>query len=450
MSQTSLPNLPEPVQPPARPPTSPAVARVLRPVRNQVGWVARDLDSFLGEDHPARAIWDLLGGMDLSAFYAKIKAVTDHPGHPQTDPQVLLGLWVYATVDGVGSARQLDRLCEEHDAYRWLRGGVPVNYHTLSDFRVAHQEALDDLLTQIVGTLLHVGAVSLEQVAQDGMRVRASAGAASFRREETLDACKERAKAQVERLKHEREHPDPNVSKRQQAARERAARERLERVEQALQELPEAQKAKERQQQNLALDRRKKVGPARVSTTDPEARVMKLADGGYRPAYNIEVATAPADSKAYAVLVGVSVTNEGTDARQAPAMEQQVYERAERHPQSYLADGGFATRDTITTLTQRGITVYAPVPLPWKKAEAERYQPREGDSPEVAQWRQRMATQEAKAVYQGRGALAEWANAHLRRRGMTQFTVRGIPKVTLVATLMVVTQNLLRWLAIGT
>ena len=450
MDQVSLPNLPEPVERPVRPPTLPAVARLRRPVRNQVEWVERDLDSVLAQDHQARAIWDLLDGMDLDAFYADIKAVTDRPGHPATDPQVLLALWVYATVDSVGSARRLARLCYEHDAYRWLRGGVPVNYHTLSDFRVAHQKAMDGLLTQIVGSLLYVGAVTLEQVAQDGMRVRASAGAASLRRAETLDSCREKAQAQVERLVKEREHPDPDVSKRQRAARERAARERLERVEEALKVLPQVQAAKERQQENLSLERREKVGAARVSTTDPQARVMKMPDGGYRPAYNVELATAPADGNAYAIIVGVSVTSEGTDAQQGPPMEEQVHQRTGEHPGAGLYDGGFATRETITTLTKRGVTVYAPVRLPRNKPEAERYQPREGDSPEVAQWRERMATPEAKAIYQRRGSLAEWANAQLRNKGMQQFTVRGLPKVTAVAVLLVMTQNLLRWLAIGT
>ena len=450
MSQASLPNLPAPVEPPARPATLPAVARVRRPVRNQVEWVERDLDSVLAQDHPARAIWDLLDGLELAAFYADIKAVVDRPGHPATDPQVLLALWVYATVDGVGSARRLDRLCRQHDAYRWLRGGVSVNYHLLADFRVVHQEAMDALLTQIVGSLLYVGAVSLEQVAQDGMRVRAGAGAASFRRKETLEACLVQAKAQVQRLLKEREHPDPGVSKGQRAARERAARERAERVERALEVLPKVAAAKERQQENLSTERRQKVTEPRASTTDPEARVMKMPDGGFRPAYNVELATVKAAGKAHGIIVGAAVTPEGTDAKQAVPMAEQVQERSGQRPTAYLMDGGFATRDAITTLEQRGITVYTPVRLPRNKAEEERHQPREGDSPEVVQWRQRMATPEAKHLYQRRGSLAEWANAHLRCRGMTQFTVRGIPKVTAVTLLLVVTQNLLRWLALGT
>lgn len=450
MSQTSLPNLPEPVEPPAGRPTLPAMARVRRPVRNQVEWVERDLDGVLAPDHPARAIWAMLEAMDLDAFYADIEAVLDRPGRPASDPQVLLALWVYATVDGVGSARRLDRLCREHDAYRWLRGGVPVNYHMLSDFRVARQAAVDDLLTQIVGCLLAGEVVSLNQVAQDGMRVRASAGAASFRRRERLERCLEEAKEQVERLAQEREHPDPGATKRQQAARERAAREREQRVAAALAYVSQAQAAKERQQRTLATDKREKVTAARVSSTDPEARVMKMPDGGFRPAYNVELATVKAAGKAHGVIVGVAVTPVGTDAAQAVPMEEQVQERTDQHPKDYLMDGGFAARDAITTLEQRGITVYAPVRLPRNKPEEERYLPRQGDSPEVVAWRERMATEEGKAVYKTRGALSEWANAQVRYLGVSQFTVRGIAKVTTVMLLIAVTHNLLRWLAWGT
>ncbi len=450
MSQVSLSNMPDPVTPPPTPPATPATARVNRPVRNQGEWVERTLDSLLPQDHPARAIWEMLEAMDLEAFYADIKAVLDRPGRNASDPQVLLALWVYATVEGVGSARELDRLCHEHDAYRWLRGGVPVNYHMLSDFRVAHPTAVDDLLSQIVGCLMAGGVVSLNRVAQDGMRVRASAGAASFRRKETLERCLEEAREQVERLAQEREHPDPNVTKRQQAARERAAREREQRVAEALAYLPEAQAAKERQQRTLAKDKREKVTAPRVSTTDPQARVMKMPDGGFRPAYNVELATVEAEGKAHGIIVGVAVTTEGNDLAQAVPMEEQLVERTGDHPQDYLMDGGFASREAITTLEQRGITVYAPVKLPRNKPEEERYLPREGDTPEVVTWRGRMATPEAKAVYKARGSLSEWANAQIRRLGLIQFTVRGIAKVTTVATLIAVTHNLLRWLAWGT
>lgn len=449
MSQTSMPNMPEPIDPPSGPPTLPAMARVHRPVRNQMEWTERDLDSLLALDHPARAIWAMMEAMDLDAFYSDIKAVLDRPGHPASDPQVLLALWVYATVDGVGSARHLDRLSHEHDVYRWLRGGVPVNYHMLSDFRVARQVAMDDLLTQIVGCLLAGEVISLKQVAQDGMRVRASAGAASFRRQETLERCLEEAREQVARLVREREHPDPNMTKRQEVARERAAREREVRVAEALAYLPEMRAGKERQQRTRAIGEREKVTEPRISTTDPQARVMKMPDGGFRPAYNVELATVKGAGKAHGIIVGVGVTTEGTDAGQAVPMEEQVTERTGMHPQDYLVDGGFASREAITTLEQRGITVYAPVRLPRNKPEEERYLPRQGDSPEVVEWRERMSTAEAKAVYKARGSLSEWANAQTRRLGVSQFTVRGVAKVTAVMLLIAVTHNLLRWIAWG-
>lgn len=445
MTEPTLFALPDPQEPPATPPTRPEEARVLRPVRNQLQWVPRDLEAAVPPEHQVRAIWDLVERLDLSAFYADIQAVLDRPGRPTTDPQVLLGLWLLATVEGVGSARRLARLCAEHDAYRWLCGGVPINYHMLSDFRVAHQAALDDLLTQIVASLLSAGAVTLQRVAQDGMRVRAGAGAASFRRKQTLEDCLHEAREQVERLAHEREHPDPGVSRREQGARERAARERVVRVEQALALLPQAQAAKERQQRTLASGRREKVTEPRRSSTDPQARVMKMPDGGFRPAYNLELAT----EQASGIIVGVAVVAEGTDAGQAAPLEAQVAQRTAQHPGAYLIDGGFATREDITTLAQRGVTVYAPVRLPRNKPEEERYHPRYGDSPEVGAWRERMATEKAKAVYRERGATAEWTNAQVRQHGISQFTVRGLTKVLTVALLVAVAHNLLRWVALG-
>ena len=444
MSKETLFELPEPRERAAAPPTRPEEARVVRPVREQLQWMPRDLEAMVPPDHPARAIWGLLEKLDLSAFYGSIKAVVDWPGRPTTDPRVLLALWLLATVAGVGSARKLARLCEEHDAYRWLCGGVPINYHMLSDFRVAHQAAVDDLLTQVVASLLAAGAVTLERVAQDGMRVRASAGASSFRRRKRLEEYLEEARAQVERLAQEREHPDLGVSQREEAARERAARERQQRVEEALAYLPQAQAAKERQQQTKALAERAKVSEPRASTTDPEARVMKMPDGGFRPAYNVELAT----DRARGVIVGVAVTPAGTDAGQAVPMEEQVVKRTGQQPRAYLMDGGFATRVDITALEERGITVYAPVRLPRNRPEEERFQSRYGDSPQVVRWRQRMATQEAQAIYKERGATAEWVNAQVRQHGVSQFTVRGLAKATTVLLLVAVAHNLMRWAAL--
>lgn len=450
MIQSSLPNMPDPVESPAEAPTRRAMARLRCPIRNQVEWMERDLDSLLPPEHPARAIWEMVERMDLEGFYGDIKAVIDRPGHPASDPQVLLALWVYATAEGVGTGRELDRLCHEHDAYRWLRGGVPVNYHLLCDFRVAHLEEMDELITQILGCLLAGEVISLKQVAQDGMRVRASAGSSSFRRRGTLERCLGEAREQVERLREEREHPEGGVSKRQQAARERAVREREERVGKALAYLPEAQAAKERQQRTLAKGKRERVSEPRASSTDPEARVMKMPDGGFRPAYNVELATVKGSGKAHGIIVGVGVSTEGNDFGEAVPMEEQVEERAGVRPEEYLVDGGFASREAITTLERRGIRVYAPVRLPRNKSEGERYLGRAGDSAEVIGWRERMATAEAQGVYKIRGSLSEWTNARIRQLGLDRFTVRGVAKVRAVATLFAVTHNLLRCLALGT
>jgi transposase len=373
--------------------------------------------------------------------------VLDGPGRPASDPRVLLGLWIYATVDGVGSARRLARLCAEHDAYRWLRGGVPVNYHLLADFRVAHQAKLDDLLTQTVAVLLHRDLVTLRRVAQDGVRVRASAGAASFRRRERLERCLDEARAQVARLAEEREHPDPGVSRRQQAARERAAWERQQRIDAALAELPAVEAIKERQKKKLPKAKRERVTAARVSTTDPEVHVMKMPDGGFRPAVNVQLAT-DRDSRA---IVAVAVTNQGSDGGLAAPLEQQVAERTGEHPEDYLLDGGLAAREDITTLEQRGVTVYAPVEPP-RTATSGRSatDPRPDDTEEVAAWRQRMGTEAAQTIYKERSSTAEWTNAQARTRyRVQQFTVRGLAKITSVVLLVAVTHNLLRSLALA-
>ncbi len=423
------------------PATSADEARVVRPVRNQVQMVMQDLDGTLPQDHPARGIWDMLERLDLSGFYASIQSVQGGPGRPASDPAVLLGLWVYATVEGVGSARKLARLCQEHDGFRWLRGGVPVDYHLLSDFRTEHQKALDELLSQIVGVLMAEELVELKEVAQDGVRVRAGAGSGSFRRRKRLEQLMEIAREQVRRLSQEREHPDRGVSKREQAARERAGRERVERVERALEQMPEVEAAKERQTKRAGKTRRAKLTEARVSTTDPEARLMKMADGGFRPAHNVQLAT-DVESQ---VIVGVEVINRGTDQGKALAIEEQVARRTGCQPGAYLMDGGYVDLEDIQTLERRGIKVYAP---PKERYKTVTWKP--GTKPELMAWRERMETDEGKSIYRHRASTAECVNALARARyGVQQFRVRGLLKVTSAALLVAITHNLLRWAALS-
>ncbi len=415
---------------------------MVRPVRKQIRFLMQDLDATLPEDHQARAIWEFLDRLELSVFYASIQAVEGGPGRPASDPQVLLAIWVYATVEGVGSARKLDRLCREHDAFRWLCGGVPVDYHLLSDFRVEHQEALNELLTQIVATLMAENLVTLQEVAHDGVRVRASAGSGSFRRKARLEEYLEAAQARVERLAQEREHPDTGISRRERAARERAAQERADRVEEALRQLPEVQAVKERQKRHAGKKRAAKVTEARVSTTDPDARVMKMPGGDFRPAYNMQFAT-DVDSQ---VIVGAGVINQGNDQGEGLAMEEQVAQRTGRHPGAYLLDGGFVDFEDIEVLEGRGVRVYAP---PKKGKGGQKATPNPGAKLGVIAWRERMETEDGQAIYRHRASTAECVNAQCRvKYGLQRLTVRGVTKLTSIALLLAITHNLLRWSAL--
>ena len=450
MSQSrQLPGMPEEEEARSKPLVAAHAQRIARAVRDQIELVPQSLEDRVAADHPVRAIWAMLERLDLRAFSTKMRAAVDGPGRPASDPRVLLGLWMLATVEGIGSARRLARLTEEHDVYRWLRGGVPVNYHLLSDFRVAHQRELNELLTQTIALLMSEELVTLQRVAQDGVRVRASAGSGSFRRRATLERCLQQAREQVERLASERDAPDasdPTATCKQQAARERAARERLDRVTRALEALPALEAIKEKQRKKLSKARQGRITEARVSTTDPDVRVMKVADGGFRPALNVQLAT---DGDRRAIL-GVEVSQQGSDGGLVAPMETQVAERTGRHPDEYLMDGGLATRDDITTLASHDVTVYAPVEPPRTQTSGRTaYDPRPDDTPAVADWRQRMGTEEGQAVYRQRGGIAEWTNAQLRfRHGLHQFTVRGVDRVTSVVLLLAVTHNLLRYLSL--
>jgi len=411
-------------EPPGRP-------RLRCAERHQVVMQVASLDSLLPEDHRARLVWEYVEGLDLRRLYEQVRAVEGRAGRDAIDPRILMALWLYATVDGVGSARQLAGLCKDHVAYQWICGGVSVNYHTLSDFRTAHPDVLDDLLTHSVAALMHEGLVTLHRVAQDGMRVRADAGAGSFRRRVTLEECRSQAQEQVESLRQELEE-DPGASnRRQQAARRRAARERSERIGKALDQVAQIESKKKEQEQEKV----------RASTTDPEARVMKMADGGFRPAHNVQFATDTASQ----VITGVDVVNTGSDQGQMPPMVEQHQQRYGKVPDETLTDGGFAQLEDIDKVSSpaMGTMVYAPVQKP-RKAGRDPHQPLPGDSATIAAWRQRMGTPEAKQIYKERAATAECVNAISRNRGLRQFLVRGLKKVRAVALWFAIAHNLMR------
>jgi len=456
--------------------------RVQSAVRNQVELRACDLDSSLPAGHQARVVWAFVQSLDLQGLYAQIRAVEGSVGRAPIDPAILMSLWLYATLDGVGSARELDRLCDSDDAYRWLCGGVGVNHHTLGDFRVEHPKWLDGQLTRSVAGLLSQGLVSMNRVAHDGMRVRAHAGAASFRRRETLEQLMQDAQAQIEALKLEVADDPGAGTRRVRAARQRAAAEREQRIDLALKAMDEIDKSLSGKNKKARADRAqadtvqdepartedapdsqaaeshpagkqtaqeqpkdtKKPKEPRVSTTDHEARVMKMADGGFRPAFNAQLAV---DTDTL-IITGVELINSGSDMNQMLPMHEQHQDRYARVPDEWLADGGFAKHGHIEQLEARATQVFAPVVAPKDKLR-DRYAPLPGDSQALSQWRERMGTDAAKLIYKERAASIECTNAHLRNRGLQRFNVRGLVKARAVLLWHALAHNLKRMMALN-
>ncbi|MBY0231722.1 MAG: transposase [Gemmataceae bacterium] len=410
------------------------------------------LEDLLEEGHQARLVWDFCLGLDLAPLLDPIRSRLGGPGRAALDPRIGVALWLYATLEGVGSARALDFLCVEHNAFRWLTGGVSVNYHTLADSRVSRLDFLDGLLTRSVAVLREQGLVDLNRVAHDGMRVRASAGAASFRRKPTLEECLAEAEDQVARLKEEMEDDPSAPSRRHAAARERAARERAERLEAALARIPEMEAKKKADEKDKA----------RCSTTDPEATVVKMADGGCRPASNVRFAADTASQ----VIVGVDVIATGSDMGQTTPMLDQINARHGKYPGEHLADGGFAKHEDIEAAqaAPRGTTAYVPVPEPRKakgpkegaappagrpeEKKRDKHEPMPGDSEADRAWRVRMGTAVAKEIYKERASTAECVNAQARNRGLTRLLVRGLAKVKAAVMWFAIAHNVARWFSL--
>ena len=414
-------------------PKPPGAPRLLLPNRAQMELRPVDLESLLPADHAARAVWEFVESLDVSPLYAEVQSVEGSAGRPAIDPRIYLALWLYATIEGVGSARALERLTRQHDAYRWILGGVSVNHHSLSDFRVQHGEYLDGVLTHSVAVLMKQELVTLKRVSQDGIRVRASAGASSFRRQPSLEHCLREAEEQVELLRQELEKDPEATNRRQAAARQRAAQDRQRRVKAALEQMVDVAAKKPAAEKDKA----------RVSTTDAEARVMKMGDGGFRPAYNGQFAV---DTETQTV-VGVSVSNSGSDQGQLVPMLEQLEKRYEAIPAESLVDGGFAGLKDIEKASELGTKVYAPVAKPKDKTR-DPYAPLGTDSPEIAQWRQRMGTPEAKEIYKQRASSVECVNALARNRGLQRLLVRGLRKVRAILLWFAIAHNLMRALSL--
>lgn len=469
----------------------------LRPVdRNQMVFYPTDIDMLIPQDHEARAVWQLVGSLDLLSYYGEILSVEGQAGSPAYDPHLLISLWVYAYSKGVSSAREICRLCSTESAYQWLCAMRPVNYHSLSDFRIAHEASLRELFTEMLGILSYEGLITLERVMHDGMKVKASAGIDTFRREKTIEAHLEMAKKQVREMEQAGEE---EVSLRVQRARQRSARERQERLTHALGEL---EKIKDKKREK------------RVSMTDPDCRIMGQPDGGYAPSYNVQIST---DGKEKAI-VAVGVSQSANDQGLLPPALDTIEATIGCLPDHIVADGGFTNRETIIALSEkkvdfvgsftdnthvrtsilrhRGVAeafypehfVYDPDKnvytcpqgkvLVYRRKSTRRgktnflYQAstddcrlcasksgccpratkgrsliRSQDDPRVVAFIEKMATDEAQIIYKKRGEVAEFPNAWIKEKfGLRQFRLRGLLKVGIEALWACLTYNIKLWI----
>lgn len=409
-----------------------------RPERRQLEWREYSLDQFIAPDHRVQIIWRYVQSLDLTSLEEKFKAVEGHQGRNPVDPRILLALWIYATTESVSSAREIERCCKSKLEYMWICGGVSVNYHLIADFRAENQEFLEKILIWTVSSLLYSGAITLETVAQDGMRTRAHAGSSSFRRRASLEKCVAKAKAHVERLNEQEAAPEGATAK--QAAQQRAVDENLARAEEALRQVIKLDEEKE--------ERRKGSGEkARCSTTDPDARIMKMGDGGFRPAYNVQLAS---DGKSR-MIVSVQVTNSGNDHEQMVPMLEKIKKSYSKYPKKMLVDTGFSGKAAVTYAESKGVEVYAPIhsEQQMKKRGKDPYVRHRKDTNEYFAFRQRMSTPEAQAIYQQRSAIAEFPNAELRNRGLTQFRIRGLSRVLSSTLLYALSFNFMRMVNLG-
>jgi transposase len=425
-----------------------AAVRLRTPERRQMAMVVQCPDDLVGAEHTVRLVAAVVEKLDVSRFCEPIKAREGLAGRDATDPRLLVGLWLYASIRGIGSARELARRCEESAPFRWLCGGVTVNHRLLSDFRTDHGDALDELLTQVIASLVDKEVVRVSRISQDGVRVRVSAGAGSFRREERLQELLQKAKEHVAELRRQVDSPaHAALTTRQKAAQKRAAVEKQQRLEQAIAQLPELKRKQAEAQKRAghgAYGQKVRERQPRVSSTDAEARRMKMPNGGFNPAVNVQLAT---DTESRAI-VGVGVTNAGADSvGLSEPMREQVEQRTGSKVEQHLMDGGYLRTQDIERAREHGVELFVP-PKSAKnpRNRGRELEPKSGDSEAVVAWKQRMASEAGKEIYKQRAATSETVNADLRTyRGLTQITVRGMAKIKCVALWCALAYNVMHF-----
>ena len=491
------------VSPSAAMPAAAARPRVKPVDRSQLTWQMLDVERLIEPEHPARAIWELVGRVKLEGFYAPIEAVEGTAGRTPWDPRLLVSLWIYAYSRGISSAREIARRCTYEPAFQWLCGLGEINHHTLSDFRVDHAGSLRELFVQVLGVLSSEGLVSLERVMHDGTRIKACAGSDSFRRQERLKEHLAAARQQVEAMGDPREEEPA----RKEAARRRAVRERQERLEQALEELEQIREAKRADKEQ-----------ARASQSDPQARVMKQSDGGFAPSYNVQLST----EASHRIIVGAGVSQSGSDFVHLIGAVAQVEQNLGNKPAQVVVDGGFTSRENIMAMAEQGVDMIGSLPEANPSSAGQQRQRgvsekfhldqfsydaqqdlyrcpagasltpkgrefcpgvvfhkyvakaevcavcqfrseccpgnqhhgrsvvRAVHSPVVRQFAEKMQTEAAKSIYRQRGAVAEFPNAWIKDKlGLRQFRLRGLLKVGLEVLWAALTYNIQQWIRLS-
>jgi transposase len=478
----------------------PAVRR--KPInRQQMLLRPVEVEKLVDPGHPVRAIWELVGRLNLEAFYAEIESVEGVAGRPVWDPQLLISLWLYAYTDGVSSAREIARLCEYHPAYQWLTGLEVVNYHTLADFRICHKEALDQLFIEVLGVLSHEGLITLQRVMHDGTKVKACASDKSFHRKATLQDHLRLACEQVQQM------GDPEseeLSQRVAKAQQRALREKQERLEEALKALEQVEASRSKEEKEKR----------RASSTDPDARIMLQAKGAYGPSYNVQIST---DAKAK-IIAGVGVTQAPTDAAELEPAVERIEANLGEKPKQMVVDGGLTNHAAMEAMAERHVDLIGALPerravapdrlkqrgvssdfypqafeydesadsyrcpagkvLQYETEERQgasvrrRYRAKSSDcrgcpfqaqccpgtkrgrsgvrseaTPELVAFQAKMETPEAQAIYKQRAGVAEFPNAWIKDKiGLRQFRLRGLVKVTLEALWACLAYNICQWI----
>jgi len=416
-----------------------------RPSRNQVEFTTQAIDDLIPENHRARDVWEFVEKMDTDPCFNRIKSLVFGSGRAATSPEVLFALWLYSIIDGNISGRKIVELCQHHDAYKWIAGGLPVNRTMINDFRSKDPLMFDKLLTNCLAVMIKSGLISEDTISQDGTKVKASAGWNTYRREKTVLELQKDAKNHIKSLEEEFKRNPKIYSERKKAAQKRAAKERFDKVNQALEAIEEQREVKKirRKKNKSSAPTDEELKNIRGSVADPDAIRMKMGDGGFRIAHNIQFATG-ADSR---VIYGVIAGNE-LDPSTLPDLMLQVHRRANDLKlntfKNWLADSAYSSKENIDFIgnTFPDCTLYSP-PQVIKKADPKVV--RKNDSEHVIAWRNRLDSEEMKEIYPKRGSTAEFSNAQVKNHGMTKFLVRDRRKVFGASCLHAISHNLQRY-----